>query len=274
MSDITIVYYTDNRLDEGIAKRCRELLVEAANGIPIISVSQKPVDLGVNICVGEIGRSWVNLYKQLFAGVDAAKTKYVATAEHDCIYSTEHYAWEPPRDDVFYYNDNCWLAQWHSNKPELDGMYSYWPKRCALSQLICNRDLLRLTIDRRLDYIDKDRRVARYIINAGEPGISRVRLETEIGRLQKHASSGKPVYLKEMLKKFGDILDLERAEMFRTKIPNLDIRHSANFTGPKRGSRRTWELEPWGKLADLMSVERRSDGKQSNRTLQQTRVAD
>jgi hypothetical protein len=37
-----------------------------------------------------------------------------------------------------------------------------------------------------------------------------------------------------------------------TNIPNLDIRHGSNFTGPKRGKDRCYELLYWGKFDDVI----------------------
>ena len=248
--DTTILCTTDNSLDEGLARVCREWLLKATNGHPIISVSQKPIDLGENICVGDIGRSWLSLHRQLLAGLKKVKTRYVAIAEHDCVYSEEHFQWVPPRDDVFYYNNNMWLLQWKGTKPEFNGMYSYWPNRYALSQLVCNNDLLLRTIDRRLNVIDKDRGLMKELQHVGEPGIT----EYKMKRVQRYAANGSHVYLRPMLKDFVEHLENEKAETFRTKVPNLDIRHGTNFTGPKRGKNRRWELAPWGKLDDIKAV--------------------
>jgi hypothetical protein len=78
--DRTILYLTDNTLDEKIADLCKKQLLKEAGDIPIVSVSQKPMDFGKNICVGEIGRSWMSLYKQQLEGLKANKTKYVIIA--------------------------------------------------------------------------------------------------------------------------------------------------------------------------------------------------
>ena len=282
-SDTTIIYYTDNRLDDEIMSVCQRHLLRSANGHHIISVSQKPMDFGENICVGDIGRSWLSLYKQLYEGVRHAKTKYVAMAEHDCIYSEEHLNWIPPRDDTFYYNDHCWLLQWKSNKPKLDGMFSYWPGRYALSQMIGSTEVMRRTIDKRLDILDKGRGLAKIVNHFSEPGLARVKPElleqpediawadyqasgktkergykpfrkNRLERVQRWAKSGRAVYLRPMLKEFAEYLETEREEKFKTKAPNLDIRHSGNFTGPKRGKYRTQDLAPWGTLADVLEI--------------------
>jgi len=245
--DTTIIYFTENRLLEPLFSACQKLLVKAANGRQIVSVSHKPIDLGINICIGINKPSWLMLYKQVLLGAEIAKTKYVAMAEHDCVYTDEHFSFKPPLDDTFYYNENHYLVQYaEKSHPELKGMYSrYWKQRLALSQMICNRELLIETLDERLALLDKDRRLVRKIVFAGEPGLSKLRIEQG----QRWAESGRPVYLKKYLK---HQLDKEKYGVFKTELPNLDIRHDSNFTGPKRGKRRTYEVHPWGRFQDLI----------------------
>lgn len=241
----TIIYLTDNSLEESIASRCRELLVKEAGEIPIVSVSQKPIELGKNICVGEIGRSWRSLYTQLQAGLDAVTTKYINIAEHDCVYSKEHLNWIPPTEDMFYYNHHFWLAQWHGWRPELEGMFSYWPKRYALSQLVCATDLLRKSVGERLALI-KDKYIPRKgLPGAGEPGV-----QDSIAMIRKIAASGSSEQLQAHIETAW--LTPFKAEPFYTTVPNLDIRHSTNFTGTKRGRKRRFELAYWGKLSEVM----------------------
>lgn len=108
MSDITIIYITANFLKEEIAQRIRKELIRSADGIPIVSVSQKPIDLGTNVCVGDIGRNKLNIYWQILAGAKACETPYVAIAEDDVLYPPEHFrAFRPPLD-TFAYNMNRW----------------------------------------------------------------------------------------------------------------------------------------------------------------------
>ena len=236
----TILYYSDNKISEDIQRVVLKNLRGMNN--PIISVTQKPIDLGTNICVGEIGSSWINLYKQLKIAVEAAQTEYVAMAEHDCLYTQEHYDWKPPRNDTFYYNENIWFVQWGSNHPELDGMYSsYWTDRKALSQLICSKDILLKDIELKLRFLDEEVPIE----TIGEPGYSRLKMARE------RAKSG-GASLSMALKEYADILDAAKAETFRTRQPNLDIRHKNNFTGPKRGKNRRYSLEPWGDFKTLM----------------------
>jgi len=243
----TIVYFTDNTLTPILATKCREILEREAGDNPIISVSQVPIELGKNICIGEIGRSWISLYKQLLAGVEAAETKYVVCAEHDCLYSNEHLSWVPPTDEKFYYNHNFWLLWLGDRHPELKGMYSYWPNRFCLSQLICSRDLLKTSLLERLSLLENGYQMVKGLAGAGEPGVADC---IAIGRLE--ASSGRPTQLQRYFK--GCLTEYE-SESFMTKTPNVDIRHNSNFTGPKRGKQRTYSIPYWGEFKSLWEAE-------------------
>jgi len=240
----TILYLTDNSLDESIAQRCREILVREAGDNPIISVSQYPIKLGQNVCVGAIGRSWMSLFKQQLAGLEQVKTKFIAIAEHDCLYTREYFDWEPPRDDIFYYNHNHYLVEWHGNHPEIDGMYSRWSRhRNALSQLICTKQLLLDSIVEKLDLLNRGLAIMR---KAGEPGAFP---DGFLAVAAKWAISGRCNHLVSSLEKY---VKKYTHKDFVTTIPNLDIRHKTNFTGPRRGKQRTFEIPYWGKFAEVM----------------------
>ena len=109
--DLTIIYITANLAREYFAEKVREQLVKAAKeaDFPIISVSQKPMDFGdQNICVGEIGQSFHNAWRQMLAGAKAATTKYIAIAEDDTLYSDTHFNSYRPADDTFGYDMSKW----------------------------------------------------------------------------------------------------------------------------------------------------------------------
>lgn len=53
-------------------------------------------------------------------------------------------------------------------------------------------------------------------------------------------------YLKEYTTRYN-------SESFMTTLPNLDIRHSTNFTGPKRGKKRCYELTYWGSFKEIIN---------------------
>lgn len=242
---ITIIYPTNNTVTEPVKSLVIKHLIKAAEGKPIISVSQKPIDLGTNICLGEIGSSWMSLYKGLLAGLEATTTKYVAIAEHDVLYTAEHFNFIPPTDDTFYYNDNCWFVEWGGNHPELDGMYSHIKDRKALSQLICSRDLLKEFVNEVIGMLELGLNVSKGQNWHGEPGVH----SDKYIKAALAATSGQPTQLQTYLKEYTEKY---KSDSFKTVNPNLDIRHKGNFTGPRRGKRRTYNLAPWGEFKNII----------------------
>lgn len=107
MNDVSIIFYTANLISDYFATKVRENLLASCNGTPIISISHKPMDLGENICVSGMEVSAYSVYKQILMGAKKAKTKYVACAEDDALYVSEHFKHIPP-DDTFCYNVNRW----------------------------------------------------------------------------------------------------------------------------------------------------------------------
>ena len=61
------------------------------------------MDLGNNICVGDVGVASQNAYMQMLIGLEVATTKWVCTACADGVYPPEYFQYVPPRDDVFYF---------------------------------------------------------------------------------------------------------------------------------------------------------------------------
>lgn len=155
--DLTILHYTANRIGTHFAEKIREELIKNSLGIPIISISQKPIDFGENICVGEIGASTHNVYKQILIGARKAKTKYVVCCEDDSLYSSEHFEFVP-QTDAFYYNINCWRL--------IPGCYLNRKNRPLMSMCIAPTNLMVSTLEERFkkfsEPIDLDK--------LGEPG--------------------------------------------------------------------------------------------------------
>lgn len=113
MSDMTVVYYTSNKENEEFEGRIREQILKAVDGkLPIISVSQKPINFGTNICVGEVGCHDWNAFRQLRIGIEAAKTKFIAAAEADVLYPPEYFDFEPPTGECYHYTNFYAMWRW------------------------------------------------------------------------------------------------------------------------------------------------------------------
>ena len=92
MSETTVVYYTHNQEIPSFEKRIQASILEHKGDLPIISVSQKPIDFGENICVGEQGVNSLNTWRQVLIGCQAAKTRFICLTvniNHCCPRLTE-----------------------------------------------------------------------------------------------------------------------------------------------------------------------------------------
>ena len=72
----TIIYYTSNRKGERFEKKIRDNILNVCDGMPIVSVSQKPIDFGKNICVGEKDNNYWCEFKQIQTGLREIQTTY------------------------------------------------------------------------------------------------------------------------------------------------------------------------------------------------------
>lgn len=230
---LDILYYTDNKLDPFLFEKCQEKLTEAADGKTIISVSQKSLDFGKNICIGDIGRSHLSLFTQILTGAQASNADFIALAEHDCLYSPEHFNWIPPDNSFFYYNLNHWLCQWGG---KVSGVYSY-KKRRVLSNLICNRELLIEHVQRKVDALKAGAEIRRGIAGACEFGV-----------VPDHVAMSKTRRMKDLGKGIG------LAKGFRTEIPNVDIRHGGNFSGGRRAKKQRYSIPYWGDIYSALDT--------------------
>ena len=103
MVDLTVIYYTSNYEKPSFEEKIRHSLWETIEplGLPLISVSQKPIDFGKNICVGDVGRSGQNALRQWQIGAEAAKTRFICPAESDMLYPTEYFQYRPETEEMF-----------------------------------------------------------------------------------------------------------------------------------------------------------------------------
>ena len=105
----TIIYYTSNKEDPAFEKKIIDNLLKVCGNIPIISISQKPMNLGKNICVGDVGVSGFNMFRQVQIACEEAKTKFIISAEADCLYPPDYFQFIPEREDVCYRNSNLYV---------------------------------------------------------------------------------------------------------------------------------------------------------------------
>jgi hypothetical protein len=152
---LTIIYYTSNRERSEFEDKIKATLLEAVGDLPLISVSQKPIGFGDNICVGDIGVSAESILKQMLAGAVAAKTKFIGFGESDCLYHRSYYDFRPPKDDTFYYPDEVYLI-WAKRQ-------SFWLKRRAETSCIVSREHFIDVINKVLECEFKKYSISRFV---------------------------------------------------------------------------------------------------------------
>ncbi len=225
MTDLSLLYYSCHSLPEHQEVYMRNELAKVAKAgeYPIISVTQKPINFGQNICLGQIGKSHYNYFKQILAGAKAAKTKYVACCEDDTLYSLEHFSHRPSSDNIFAYNEHAWFLERSRAKGSL-----FWHKyqKGEGYALIAPTELLISTIEERFE---------KYPV---EPPRAR----------QKH-------YWQEPGR--DDRLGLEKRpiEFFKTDIPLVTLNYYDGLNGKKTSASHPpvvkTKLEHWGEAEDL-----------------------
>lgn len=150
LGKITALYYTANVIRNPLGQNIRNRIIDCIGDMPLISISQKPMDFGRNICIGDIGQSHINVYKQMLIGALEAKTDYVAMVEDDVIYTSEHFTSYLPALDTFAYDINRWrIYTWQPN------IFSHSDRPIA-SQLIAPRLQLVKTLQEKFDKFDND----------------------------------------------------------------------------------------------------------------------
>ena len=105
----SVIYYTSNREKPDFERRVQETILNNCGGLPIISVSQKPIDFGKNICVGDVGVSGFNMFRQVEIACRESKTDFVISAEADCLYPPDYFNYYPYKEDVCYRNNNLYV---------------------------------------------------------------------------------------------------------------------------------------------------------------------
>ena len=200
----SILYYTDNRLGNPIYSKVQDQL--SMVWLPIVSVSLKPIKFGQNIVViGE--RSYPTMVKQIIAGLKISLTDYVFFCEHDVLYPESHFDFAPPRDDIFYYNENVWRWWFGNDKAIRHERMLPLSVMCANRKFVLDHYLRRQQMIQELGWDEIRSREPRWARLIGyEPGTKK--------------------------KKRGGFSD-DDFSTWKSEYPVIDIRHKGTFSSPK-----------------------------------------
>ena len=148
--DVTVVYYSSNMEDSPFEEKICKSIEQAKGDLPLVSVSQKPMEFGTNICIGKVGASSQNAYRQMLLGAQTAKTRFVCTAESDCVYPPEYFQFVPPDDTCAWLADPLWILFCLKSKGRTYGL----KPRGSESAMVINREVLIKRIEEILSFLD------------------------------------------------------------------------------------------------------------------------
>ena len=105
----TVIYVTSNVEELKFENHIKKELVKNSQGLPIVSVSRRPIKLGKNINVGNVPISESTTLRQILKGLEAAKTEWAIVAKDDYVYPPEYFSFTPPTKDRVYSYSNVWV---------------------------------------------------------------------------------------------------------------------------------------------------------------------
>lgn len=201
-----IIYYTDNKLGDPIFSIVQKEILKSH--IPIVSVSLSPISFGENIVLENLKPNIVTMIKQITIALENSDSDFVFFCEHDVLYPLSHFEFTPDKDNIYYYNSNVWRWDYPKNR-----LINY-DRLISLSGLCVNRKFALDHYKSRLNKIiemhwDEDTR----------------RHEADWARKWGYEPGTKKIIR-------GGFSD-DEFEMWRSKEPLIDIRHSNTFSPPK-----------------------------------------
>ncbi len=221
MHDLTVLYITANEMPEKWMEYQIDILLKAIGDTPIISVSRKPMDLGVNLLDTEPEKSYWNIYKQMLRAAWRAKTCFVAMVEDDVLYSKEHFVqFRPKRGEVSYNRSRWSLFAW-------DPIYCLRQRVSNCSLIACRKVLIEALTEREEKYPDGNKYV-------GE--IGRAIVENRLGVSRR-----------------------KMVEWYST-VPIIHINHPGGIDETqqqqwkKHGQIKAIDIPFWGKAKDIVEV--------------------
>ena len=110
-----IIYISSNREKPEFENKIIQDMLSKKGNLPVFSVTQKPMDLGTNKCIGDVGTSGFNFCRQLQMAIELADVDYVISCEADCLYPPDYFTFVPPRLDTCYRNSNICILGYRRN---------------------------------------------------------------------------------------------------------------------------------------------------------------
>lgn len=231
MNDLTILYYSASRIAYGFADAVRMELVRSIDGrFPVVSITHQPVAFGdERIVVGDVTPSIVQVYYNILAGCRVATTKYCASAEDDCLYTSAHWDYRPSLDTFAYNEHRVVLTRRLSDDGKRREAFFYARPRTQMAMGIYPRELMIEALTEKFTRYPNpplDTTIAKKA-GFGEPG----RYEKNLG------------------------LTPRKLERFKwTAFPNVTINHGDSLMGRRKVNHDdilATDVPPWGEANAL-----------------------
>ena len=226
MDDLTLMYISASRIAEKWVKFQTDELLKVVGDTPIISVTRKPFNIGLNLIDEERKCLW-NIYRQMLRAAKLAKTPYVAMVEDDTLYSREHFTdFRPPLNQVSYNRSRWSLFSWIKNPKQQIYCMRQGVSNCSL---IAPTELL---IEALTERENKHPNGNEFV---GEVG--RRRIDTTLGVTRR-----------------------TKVEWY-SKVPIVQLNHRTGSDiggGPgrtkKHGKIKAYDIPHWGKAEDIVKI--------------------
>jgi glycosyltransferase involved in cell wall biosynthesis len=101
-----LVYYSDGLPEPPILDAVQQQIHESAPGLPIVSVTLKPMAFGLNVHL-PLARGVLTMFEQIRMGLELLDTDVAFLVEHDVLYAAEHFQYAP-ESDLYAYNQHVW----------------------------------------------------------------------------------------------------------------------------------------------------------------------
>jgi len=238
-----MIYYTDNKLDEKIAKPVRDNLVDIGKKkkMEITCSSLRKMEFGDhNVRFPSLERGYLAMFKQILGALEKSRDDIIFFTEHDVMYHPSHFDFEPKDKKTFYYNQNVWYLRLtdghclHYDVNQLSGMCGW---RDTLITHFRERYETARDEYEKLEGENKERDFNRYVRHMGFEPFTH-------GRFKWKNQFNYDTYM--------------------SKYPNVDVKHGNNPTGERWKKEQyrnqhlliNWtesdEIPGWGKGKDLI----------------------
>ena len=112
---LTVTYISSNRENPQFEQKIINDMLSKKGDLEVCSVTQKPMNLGRNKCVGDVGISGFNFCRQLQIACQNAKTKFVLSIEADCLYSPDYFTFVSDDINAVYRNTNNYVIPYNQD---------------------------------------------------------------------------------------------------------------------------------------------------------------